>query len=81
MSLTIDQIRRAPKVLLHDHLDGGLRPQTMVDLARQTGYGKLPADDATGLAEWMAAAAQRAKCITCFQRRGSMITGLRNERR
>jgi adenosine deaminase len=61
MSLTIDEIRRAPKVLLHDHLDGGLRPRTIVDLARQTGYGRLPADDAAGLAEWMAAAAQRGK--------------------
>src|SRR5215469_5616885 len=61
MSLTIDEIRLAPKVLLHDHLDGGLRPQTIVDLARQTGYGRLPADDAAGLAEWMAAAAQRGQ--------------------
>jgi adenosine deaminase len=61
MSLTIDEIRRAPKVLLHDHLDGGLRPQTIVELARQNGYGRLPADDAAGLAEWMAAAAHRGK--------------------
>ncbi|HUC24663.1 MAG TPA: adenosine deaminase [Streptosporangiaceae bacterium] len=59
MSLTIDELRRAPKVLLHDHLDGGLRPQTIVDLARETGYGQLPADDAAGLAAWMAGAAQR----------------------
>jgi adenosine deaminase len=61
MSLAIDEIRRAPKVLLHDHLDGGLRPQTIVELARQNGYGRLPADDAAGLAGWMAAAAQRGK--------------------
>ncbi|MGG2458353.1 adenosine deaminase [Streptomyces sp. RGM 3693] len=32
---TAEQIRRAPKVLLHDHLDGGLRPGTVVDLARE----------------------------------------------
>jgi adenosine deaminase len=61
MPLTIDEIRRAPKVLLHDHLDGGLRPQSIVELARQQGYGRLPADDAAGLAEWMAAVAQRGK--------------------
>jgi adenosine deaminase len=61
MSLTIEEIRRAPKVLLHDHLDGGLRPQTIVELASQHGYGQLPAGDAAGLAEWMAAAAQRGK--------------------
>jgi adenosine deaminase len=39
---TIEQIRRAPKVLLHDHLDGGLRPQTLLELADQVGYGGLP---------------------------------------
>ena len=37
-----DQIRRAPKVLLHDHLDGGLRPQTVIELADQYGYPGLP---------------------------------------
>src|SRR3954447_24079123 len=33
MTPSADQVRRAPKVLLHDHLDGGLRPQTIIDLA------------------------------------------------
>src|SRR6478609_8233119 len=33
MTPTRDQVLRAPKVLLHDHLDGGLRPQTTFDLA------------------------------------------------
>ena len=32
--LTEESIRRAPKVLLHDHLDGGLRPATVVELVR-----------------------------------------------
>ncbi|NED89187.1 adenosine deaminase, partial [Streptomyces sp. SID11233] len=32
---TADQILRAPKVLLHDHLDGGLRPATVAELARR----------------------------------------------
>ena len=31
--LTLDTIRSAPKALLHDHLDGGLRPATIIDLA------------------------------------------------
>jgi len=35
---TLEQLRRAPKVLLHDHLDGGLRPATVIELARETGY-------------------------------------------
>jgi adenosine deaminase len=42
MSLTIEQIRSAPKVLLHDHLDGGPRPRTVIELARETGYDGLP---------------------------------------
>ena len=42
--LTDGTIRRAPKVLLHDHLDGGLRPTTIVDLAAEFGYDGLPDD-------------------------------------
>jgi len=48
---TRDQVLRAPKVLLHDHLDGGLRPQTIVDLAAEIGH-ELPAADAEGLGRW-----------------------------
>src|SRR5688500_5655691 len=40
--IPVEQIRRAPKVLLHDHLDGGLRPATVIELARETGYDALP---------------------------------------
>ncbi|NDK89900.1 adenosine deaminase [Gordonia desulfuricans] len=47
----------APKVLLHDHLDGGLRPSTVLDLARDSGYGDLPADNADDLARWFREAA------------------------
>lgn len=49
--LTRDVIRRAPKVLLHDHLDGGLRPQTIVELAAEAGH-QLPAGDAATLGQW-----------------------------
>ncbi|GAA3841268.1 adenosine deaminase [Sphaerisporangium flaviroseum] len=49
---TFDEIRKAPKVLLHDHLDGGLRPQTIIDLARETGYDRLPTTDADELRTW-----------------------------
>jgi adenosine deaminase len=53
---TRDQVHRAPKVLLHDHLDGGLRPQTVLELARGAGHA-LPADDAESLARWFAESA------------------------
>jgi adenosine deaminase len=59
VSVTLDQIRHVPKVLLHDHLDGGLRPATIVDLARQTGYRNLPTTDPVELGRWMTGAAER----------------------
>lgn len=46
-----DQVKRLPKALLHDHLDGGLRPQTIIDIAKEIGH-TLPTYDATELAEW-----------------------------
>ncbi|MEU3555569.1 adenosine deaminase [Streptomyces fragilis] len=54
---TAEQIRRAPKVVLHDHLDGGLRPGTVVELARENGYGSLPYDDTDKLGSWFREAA------------------------
>jgi adenosine deaminase len=61
MSVTLDEIRGVPKVLLHDHLDGGLRPETIVELAAETGYGGLPTTDVTELARWMTGVAQRGQ--------------------
>ena len=59
VTLTLDQIRAAPKVLLHDHLDGGLRPATIVELARDIGYHDLPSTDPEVLAASMTGAARR----------------------
>src|SRR5882724_3920975 len=56
-TVTPDAIRRAPKVLLHDHLDGGLRPQTVLDLADATGYPDLPVADAAAAGKWFRDAA------------------------
>jgi adenosine deaminase len=49
-------IVRAPKALLHDHLDGGLRPATIVELAAAVGH-ELPETDPARLGEWFVAAA------------------------
>jgi len=57
--LTLDAIREAPKALLHDHLDGGLRPSTIVDLAREHGYRALPTEDVDELAAWFRRGADR----------------------
>jgi adenosine deaminase len=55
--LSAESIRRAPKILLHDHLDGGLRPQTVLELADEYGYADLPAGDAEALGHWFREAA------------------------
>ena len=55
---TLDQVRRAPKVLLHDHLDGGLRPTTVIELAREAGH-TLPTTDPGELARWFTEGAFR----------------------
>ncbi len=52
MTPVLEDIRRAPKVLLHDHLDGGLRPSTVAELAEQQGYADLPTTDAAELGRW-----------------------------
>ena len=52
-------VERAPKVLLHEHLDGGLRPQTVLELAEQCGYRELPEREPEALARWFAAGADR----------------------
>ncbi len=52
-------IQRAPKVLLHDHLDGGLRPATVVELASEFGYDQLPTTDVDELATWFHRGAER----------------------
>ena len=48
---TPDQIKRLPKAVIHDHLDGALRPETIVELAAEIGY-QLPTNDPIKLADW-----------------------------
>lgn len=50
--LTLEVIKTLPKVVLHDHLDGGVRPQTIAELAKETGYQNLPTEDPAELAKW-----------------------------
>jgi adenosine deaminase len=59
MNLTDTFISSLPKVLLHDHLDGGLRPQTAIELARDQKYTGLPTMDPGELAEWFHRGARR----------------------
>src|SRR5215470_7826523 len=59
---TTEQIVRAPKALLHDHLDGGLRPATIVELAAEVDH-PLPAEDPAALGAWFAAAADSGSLV------------------
>ncbi|MCW2605056.1 MAG: Adenosine deaminase [Pseudonocardiales bacterium] len=63
--VTLDAIVRAPKVELHDHLDGGLRPQSVLELADELGYPNLPAgiDDAAALGNWFRDAANSGSLV------------------
>lgn len=55
----IATILAAPKILLHDHLDGGMRPTTVIELAQEQGYRGLPSDDPDDLAKWFTRGADR----------------------
>ncbi|MDD4082315.1 MAG: adenosine deaminase [Sphaerochaetaceae bacterium] len=56
--LTEEIIRKAPKVELHDHLDGGLRPSTVIDLAKKYKI-KIPTTDEKELQQWFTRGCQQ----------------------
>jgi adenosine deaminase len=61
--LNAESAARAPKVLLHDHLDGGLRPRTVLELADEHGYRGLPADEPAALGAWFRKAADSGSLV------------------
>ncbi len=52
MKLDRGELKRLPKVLLHEHLDGVLRPKTVIELARSAKYDQLPTEDPEELVRW-----------------------------
>jgi adenosine deaminase len=72
-------IVRAPKALLHDHLDGGLRPSTVVDLASEFGYDGLPTTDVDDLAAWFRRGADR-KSLELYLETFTHTVGVLQER-
>src|ERR1700686_1848977 len=52
MSLNHAVLKSLPKVLLHEHLDGVLRPETVIELAKNAGYDQLPTENPEELAHW-----------------------------
>ncbi len=62
--ITREAIRAAPKALLHDHLDGGLRVETILDLADSVGWTpNLPTTDRDELQAWFTAGAASADLL------------------
>jgi adenosine deaminase len=56
VAIRYEDIVKVPKALLHDHLDGGLRPATIVELAAEVGH-ELPTTDPASLGLWFVEAA------------------------
>ena len=72
-------ITEAPKALLHDHLDGGLRPATVVELAREFGYAGLPTYDVDELTVWFRRGADR-KSLELYLETFTHTVGVLQER-
>lgn len=62
-----DIIKTVPKVLLHDHLDGGLRPATIIEISKDLRYNKLPTKDPSELAEWFHRGANKGNLVEYLQ--------------
>lgn len=60
---TEELILSLPKVLLHDHLDGGLRPKTIIELAQKQNYNDLPTTDVDELTKWFHSAADSKNLV------------------
>lgn len=71
-------LRRAPKVELHDHLDGGLRPSTIVELSKEYGL-PLPTEDPADLAAWLHRGADR-KSLSLYLEGFALTCGVMRSR-
>jgi adenosine deaminase len=60
--LDLERLRALPKVSLHDHLDGGLRPGTVLELAQEIDH-PLPAGDEAALGRWFRDAADSGSLV------------------
>ena len=61
--ISTEDILRAPKVLLHDHVDGGLRAASMIEMAEEAGYTALPYSDPAELADWYEASCNSGSLV------------------
>ena len=78
-AITEESLRSFPKVLLHDHLDGGLRPETIIEIANRTNYLHLPSYEAKELEAWMLATADQGKLELYLEAFTHTIAVMQNE--
>ena len=70
-----EALRRLPKVLLHEHLDGGLSPRTLLSLLRERGI-EPPAPDEAGLARWFAERAHAGSLVKYLEGFGLTVAAM-----
>ena len=73
-----DPILQLPKVSLHDHLDGGLRPSTMIELADSIGH-TLPASDAESLRRWFSESANSGDLVRYLETFSHTVAVMQSE--
>ncbi len=76
--VTKEMIKKVPKVELHDHLDGGVRPETVVDLASAQGV-KLPEHDPEKLADWLHRGSNRKSLALYLESFGITLSVMQRE--
>lgn len=73
---TYEELKALPKVLLHEHLDGGLRPATIIDIAKEINYKHLPTQDPVALEQWFyeqCNSGSLVKYLYCFEHTIAMM--------
>jgi adenosine deaminase len=79
MKLDRTALQSLPKVLLHEHLDGVLRPQTIIELAKNGDYDQLPTQDPEELAGWFHQGANQGSLPKYLEGFAHTIAVMQNE--
>lgn len=73
-------MRELPKVLLHDHLDGGLRPESIIEIADEIGYKSLPTTSISELSDWFKATCDSGSLVRYLETFDHTIAVMQREK-